>query len=399
MEVVPVIGTVAPENRSVDSPIVTLPTVGASRPSASFFDNNNTQINNISIAAPQNNIIHSGLRNIIDKSYKNILLTLAIIFALTGSYAAFFYGYYIPNQPASVVKKSIVQLLNQSGARNFETKSTSFYNDEKVQDITIKTSINDQGDIRSDILQVLAKNSINNSLIIKTNEKELYLRINQPETLLASYGITLKPSTLSAIDKVSNNWLKIDTTSLTKNNVGPSSKYNDIKLCTDSFIDFASLGANSDHNFASSISEYQNKYQKGISENVGTVKTTVFNSKYDDADAIKVNQNLYQDYRYRVDAINYVCSEPTTSNLIADPSNIKTDGNKLYINSSDQIVKAETVMLQGSAKNIVTNLFKGDVLDSGVPASVVSIESLAINAQDYSWLVNVIRAFVRMYII
>ena len=381
-----------------DAVIAQPPVTEAARPSASFFDNNSTQVNPVINVTSQT---LGGSKVLIDKSskpLKMILMTVSIVIVLLGSFAAFYYGYYFPNQPASVVKKAVEKLSKQSGARNFESSSTSFYNNEKVQDLTIKSSINEQGDIRSDISQVLAKSNLSNSLIIKSKQKELYVKVNQPEALLSSFGITAKPSNQSVVSMISSNWLKIDSTSFTISNIIPSSNYNDMKKCTDSFIDFATSGANSDKYFANNIAKYQNIYRKTSNEVVGSYKTAVYKSNYDDVAASKANQSIYQEIRSKVGALNSDCSETTGSELITDPANIKTDSTNLFINSSDELVKAEVIISQGSAKNTSTTLFKSEVLDISAPTNVITVDSLMTNGQDYSWLVSVIKAFVKMYI-
>ena len=381
-----------------DAIIAQPPATEASRPSASFFDNNSSQVNPAVNIASQTIGSSTVSMDKSSKPFKMIFLTVSLVIVLLGSFAAFYYGYYLPNHPASVVKKAVEKLSKQNGARNFEAKSITLYDNQKAYDLTIKTSINDQGDIRSDFTQALTKNTLANSLIIKSKQKELYIKINQLEALLASYDITTKPSNQSAADSLGSNWLKIDSTSFANSNVILGTNYDNMKLCSDSFMNFVSSDANSYHNFPNNIAKFQNSYQKTSNEIVGSFNTTLFNSNYDNAAATKANQLVFQDYQNRLDAINLDCSLTTGTKLISDPSVIKTDSSKLYIDSSNDLIKVEVAVNQGSAKNTSTILFKSEVLDASIPSNVISASALTSNSQDYTWLVSVLKAIFKAYV-
>ncbi|MEI7522233.1 MAG: hypothetical protein WCJ86_02055 [Candidatus Saccharibacteria bacterium] len=365
----------------------------ASRPSSNFNDMlSNQSVDNSN--APKKKM------GINMKSKKTTVAFLMILAALTIGFAISFYlVYYVNNKPASVIKNAMTKLMDNKNTKNFELNRVTTVEGVVISDVTKKITLNSNNDYRFNT-EIKSNGQVrSSSVIFKSKDKELYIKVDSPTNLLKLYSYDQKPLEQASVDALAGKWLRFDDISFSKNASTPFVSSNQVSACIDSFKKYSTDTLDIAKNLTDAYKMYDNIYIKGNASNIDGVKTTIYKSNYGVVNSTAKTKDIVEGfYTQQSDALggcfisnSLTLSDDVKNSIVLNSATFDIDTNRNIL-ASENIV----TITSNKVKNTSRYKYHTQELDTSTPKDFVDAKVFTKDQATYSWLLAILRASVRI---
>lgn len=309
------------------------------------------------------------------------IITAAIV-VLAGGGAAAYYGYYVPNKPNNVVYKAFANFVaSNNKQRSFSfTDSTSnkgHASNNPFFNLAINGGMDADDNIRADAQVSMSVFKVTTSAIIRTHDKEMYLKVNELPSLLQLYGDS--PALNRLAQKLDNNWLRLNVNDLKEAGLINSKQADSANKCVDSLSDYITSQSNSLSNnleFTYKSHPFANAEKIG-SEVVDGVQTTKYSLKIDKTKASDFFKQLDASFSASAKTVDRDCGNSTDSQS-SDQQLENSDISNLFVwvDSHKELKKVSATVSDKTSNSDITATFGNKRVDTAKPTNVLTIKDL-----------------------
>jgi hypothetical protein len=333
--------------------------------------------------------------------FKAIGIAAGLFALIIGLVALFYFGYYAKNKPTIVVEDAMTKLMNNKNTKNFELNRVTSVDGVDIGELTRKITLRSNNDYRYNTEIKSGDQVVSSSVIFKSTGSELYLKADNPKTLLKLYAYDQKPLEQASVDLLTGKWLRFDDISFPKNTSTPSVASNQVSVCLDGYKKYSSDNIDLAKNLNNSYKLYDNNYTKGSASNIDGVKTNVYKSNYGAVNSNTKTKELVDGFYNQQSGVLSACSisispyasEASKSSIILNSATFDIDANRNILGSGS--VFTDTA---NKIKNISRIKYQTQELDTSSPKDFVDAKVFTKDQATYSWLLAILRASVRVNI-
>lgn len=326
------------------------------------------------------------------RGLKLAIMSLAVLLLLTGGAAAAYWNYYLPNKPNSVVSKAFSNFLAKDDAGSFALNVAVKGQGDSIATttITVNGSMDTQNNLRFDSGVSFSAFKLTSSMIIRPDDKELYLRVNELPSLLQVFGGSASQALSDLADKLDKNWIKIDTASLEEAGMITSEQAAAANKCVDAYRDKWTSGRStliSQIADAYDANKFISNAQKAGKESVSGQDTTKYSLSLDLSKAREfLKSDIVDSSQLEADCGTSSPSPSETDDVLDQATDdVKVENVYIWINNDKQIVKFSADIITSGATTQLDGTFDDKLLDTAKPANALTFKDLM---QDYQNLLQ-----------
>ena len=324
---------------------------------------------------------------------KAVFVTLTALLLLGGGSAAAYYGYVLPNQPNRVVQNAIAKLINKKGATTLALQvsvKAEGANTTPRFEMTVNASSDEKSNTRADIGVTVSAFRLTSSVIIRPDDKVLFIKLNELPSLLALFGSS-DPAITNFAHKLDANWIQVDVTGLENAGVITKPQGDAANTCIDAYRSM--IFSNQTALTTKLYQQYQAhefvSATKMGKEDINGVATTRYKLVIDQKKALDFLKSDISTSQ----TLSKSCGGTDTTKLTPDENasldqafqTVKLENTYIWIGKDHQIEKM-TADIKASGTVVQTQLsFTGKALDVSRPTQVLLPKDLM---ADYKSLVG-----------
>lgn len=320
------------------------------------------------------------------------LLIVLPLLLITGGSAAAYWKYYLPNQPNNVVSTAFSKLLAKNGAGNFVLNVGIKGQGDSIATttITVNGSVDDQNNMRFDSGASFSAFKLTSSMIIRPDDKELYLRVNELPSLLEVFGGGASPVLSDLVEKLDKNWIKIDTTSLQEAGAISPEQAESANKCIDAYRQMLTSGRStwlSQIANAYNANKFISSAKKAGKEDINGRDTTKYSLTLDLTKAKEFLKTEMVDDSKLEAACGPESTPAAETNQSLDQAidDVRVENTYIWVDKGKQIKKLSTDVVDTNTTTQITVTFDGELLDTAKPANSLTVKDLI---QDYQKLLQ-----------
>ncbi len=312
------------------------------------------------------------------------LLVLVLVLLLGGSAAAYF-GYILPSQPNNVIMKSLANLAAKNGVGGYQVTIDTKSNSGEVSpstSITVAGSLDKDNNVRIDMSVGVSAFKLTASSIIRPNDKELFLKINELPSLLTLMG-NESPELNALASKLDENWIHINTAGLEEAGAIDHKQALSANSCIDALKSY----------FKDSRATVQNQlttaYKQNMfldatklgTEDVSGTAATRYKLDVDQAKAKQFFTRLAELDDPAEKPVNEACGiseeeSSSTDDIDKAIDEIKLENVHAWVGPGKKLLKLSADTVSNGTTIQMAILFNDKLLDASAPKNIVGIKEL-----------------------
>ena len=331
---------------------------------------------------------------------KVLFVTMTGILLLGGGSAAAYFGYVLPNQPNRVVQTAIAKLFDKKGNTtlslhvavkaqganalpNLEGSNNAF-------EMSVNASSDEKSNTRADIGVTVSAFRLTSSVIIRPDDKVLFIKLNELPSLLSLFGSS-DPAITSFAHKLDANWVQVDATGLENAGVITKSQGDAANTCFDAYRNMISSNQTA---FTTTLYKQYQAHEfvsatKMGKEDINGVATTRYKLEIDQKKALDFLKSEFSSSQ----TFSKSCGAGANTTLTPDENasidqafeTVKLENTYIWIDKDHQIEKMTTDVKAGGTVIQTQLSFTGKALDVSRPAQVLLPKDLV---SDYKSLIS-----------
>lgn len=321
---------------------------------------------------------------------KALALVLIPLLLLGGGSAGAYFGVIMPNKPENVMAKAITNLLSDpdgigsfSVSVNIQSKNPSMVDNNVV--ILTNGGVDGDNNVRADTRVEFSILKLTSSVIVRPQDKTLYVKINELPSLLQLVGGGQDLGPLKDLaQKLNQNWVRINVADLKDAGVLNNEQASSAEKCINAYADFftnkkrrlqdAFLKAYNQHAFVGA--------KKAGSDVIENERTSKFEITIDDAKSTEFSKEVDSQLADVTKTFDQACG--STPQEVKQPTAAvdqaiekdKTGPTYAWVSHDKRLKKIETKISGKESNTSVVVSFNDKAFDTSKPAKVTTLKEL-----------------------